>query len=141
MAILKFAGKKDTPHTKITTQTHLGNVYDYATKEEKTDLRLISYHNCINHNDSVLQEFQNDRIAFNQNKGILTSQIVQSFSPSDNITPELAHKIGQEFLERCAPDFKAVLVTHVDREHIHNHIIVNSCSILDGKKFYENKKH
>lgn len=141
MAIVKFAGKKDSKQPKIKTQTHLVNVYDYITKEEKTDLKFISYHNCIHNNDNVTDEFLNDRIAFNQNDDILASHIVQSFHPSENITPELAHKIGQELLERIAPDFKAVLVTHVDREHIHNHILVNSCSMLDGKKFYENKSH
>ena len=141
MAILKFAGKKDTPTPKIYTQAHLSNVYDYATKKEKTDMQLISYYNCINHDRSVLTEFLNDRIFFNQNEGILVSHLVQSFSPSDNITPELAHKIGQELLDRCASDYKVVLITHVDKNHIHNHMIVNSCSMMDGKKFYENKTH
>ena len=141
MAILKFAGKKDTPTPKIYTQAHLSNVYDYATKKEKTDMQLISYYNCINHDRSVLTEFLNDRIFFNQNEGILVSHLVQSFSPSDNITPELAHKIGQELLDRCASDYKAVLITHVDRKHIHNHLIVNSCSLMDGKKFYDNMDH
>lgn len=141
MAVLKFAGKHDTPHPKIKTQMHFKNVYDYAIQEEKTDLKLTFYHNCVNHDHDVLTEFQNDRIAFGKDKGILVSHIVQSFSPSDNVTPELAHKIGREFLEKCAPDYKAVLVTHVDRNHIHNHMIVNSCSMMDGKKFYDNKTH
>ena len=141
MAVLKFAGKNDTPHAKIKTQAHFKNVYDYATQEEKTDLKLTTYYNCSHNNEYVLTEFQNDRIAFGQDKGILVSHIVQSFSPSDNVTPELAHKIGRELLEKCAADYKAILVTHVDRNHIHNHMIVNSCSMLDGKKFYENKTH
>ena len=141
MAVLKFAGKNDTPHAKIKTQAHFKNVYDYATQEEKTDLKLTTYFNCSHNNSYVLTEFQNDRIAFGQDKGILASHIVQSFSPSDNVTPELAHQIGRELLEKCAADYKAILVTHVDRNHIHNHMIVNSCSMLDGKKFYENKTH
>ena len=141
MAVLKFAGKHDTPHPKIKTQEHFANVFDYATKEEKTDLKLTAYINCSHNDRYVLKEFQNDRIAYSQDKGILASHIVQSFSPSDNVTPELAHKIGREFLEKCAADYKAILITHVDRNHIHNHIIVNSCSMLDGKKFYENKTH
>ena len=81
MAVLKFAGKNDTPHAKIKTQAHFKNVYDYATQEEKTDLKLTTYYNCSHNNEYVLTEFQNDRIAFGQDKGILVSHIVQSFSP------------------------------------------------------------
>ncbi len=52
---------------------------------------------------------------------------IQSFSPDDNVTPEFAHKIAKFFVRRTfGDDAQAVIATHVDRNHIHTHIILNS---------------
>ncbi|MGO5030006.1 relaxase/mobilization nuclease domain-containing protein [Candidatus Agathobaculum pullicola] len=60
---------------------------------------------------------------------------IQSFKPGE-VTPEQAHQLGCEFIERCfANDFEVVIGTHTDRAHIHNHIIVNSVSFVDGHKY------
>ncbi len=65
---------------------------------------------------------------------------IQSFSPDDNITPELAHKIAKAFVRKTfGDDAQAVIATHVDKRHIHSHIILNSYSI-SGQKFYANKE-
>ena len=65
---------------------------------------------------------------------------IQSFDPKDNITPEQAFKIGKLFVTKAfGKNAQVVLVTHLDRGHLHNHIIVNSYGI-DGRKFYANKK-
>lgn len=64
---------------------------------------------------------------------------IQSFDPKSEITPELAHKITKEFvLKTFGKDAQFVIATHVDKQHIHSHIILNSYS-LSGKKFYANK--
>ena len=64
---------------------------------------------------------------------------IQSFSPEDNVTPELAHKIAKAFVRKMfGDDAQAVIATHVDKQHLHSHIIVNSYS-LSGQKFYANK--
>lgn len=60
---------------------------------------------------------------------------IQSFLPGE-ITPERAHQIGCEFIKRCfASDYEVVISTHTDRSHIHNHIIVNAVSFVDGHKY------
>lgn len=64
---------------------------------------------------------------------------IQSFSPDDDVTPELAHKIAKVFVRRAFGDnAQAVIATHVDKNHLHNHIIMNSYSLL-GKKYYANR--
>lgn len=133
MAIVK------TISPKIKTQTHLSEALSYIAQDEKAS--DVFYYRCIHQNNvsKIAKEFENNRIAVNQNKGIIASHICQSFSPDDNVTPELAHKIGKDLINKCFPDFQVVLATHSDREHIHNHFIINSASLLDGKKFYENK--
>lgn len=53
--------------------------------------------------------------------------IIQSFSPDDKITPEEAHKIGMEFMEKLFSDrFAFVCATHIDKNHIHNHFAICS---------------
>ena len=64
---------------------------------------------------------------------------IMSFADSENVTPELAHKIGMTFVRKMfGDDVQAVIATHVNTEHIHNHILINSYS-LTGKRFYDNK--
>ena len=133
MAIVK------TISPKIKTQVHLSEALAYITKDEKVS--DCYYHNCVNDTDieAVAEEFQSTRIMLRQDKGIIASHICQSFSPEDKITHEIAHAIGKQMIERCFPDYQVVLATHKDREHIHNHFIINSVNLIDGKKFYENK--
>ena len=65
---------------------------------------------------------------------------IQSFDPKDNIPPELAHKIAKAFaLKTFGENCQIVIATHVDKQHVHNHFILNSYGI-DGQKFYANKK-
>ena len=67
-------------------------------------------------------------------------RLAQSFSPDDNVTPELAHKIAKAFLRKAfGDDVQAVIATHVDKDHLHSHIIINSYS-LSGKKYYANRR-
>lgn len=73
-------------------------------------------------------------------KNILAWQIIQSFSPKDNITPKQAHEIGlelaKEFLEE---KYEYILATHLDKEHLHNHIIFNATSFKTLKNFRCNR--
>ena len=132
MAVVK------TISPKIKTQAHLSEALAYITQEEKAS---DVYYYRIDDNstiEEVANEYSLVRTSHHQNDGIIASHICQSFSPDDHITPELAHQIGIEMIQRCFPDFQVVLSTHSDREHIHNHFIINSVSTLDGKKFYDN---
>lgn len=64
--------------------------------------------------------------------------IIQSFSPGE-VTPEQAHAIGTEFVRRyLAGQYEAVVTTHLDQDHLHNHILFNSVSLLDGHMYRNN---
>ena len=68
-------------------------------------------------------------------KGVLAYHIIQSFSPGE-ATPDQVHQIGCEFAQRFLADrFECTVSTHLDRGHLHNHIVVNSVSYADGKMF------
>ena len=65
---------------------------------------------------------------------------IQSFDPKDNISPELAHRIGKAFaLKVFGAESQVVIATHVDKEHIHTHFILNTYGV-DGHKFNDNKE-
>jgi len=65
---------------------------------------------------------------------------IQSFDPQDNVSPELAHRIAKAFARKTfGDDCQVVIATHTDRQHIHNHIIINTYS-LTGEKFNDNQK-
>lgn len=67
-------------------------------------------------------------------QAVLGHHLVQSFSPEDDLTPEEIHEIGrQTVLEFTGGEYEFVIATHVDRKHIHNHIIINSTNLFTGK--------
>lgn len=123
---------------KIKTVAGLTEALAYITNPAK--IYEVSRINCSGSNSNTLEQFRLLRLAFNQNKGIIAHHFIQSFSPNDNITPETVHRFGVEYVKQCFPNYQVVVSTHIDKEHLHNHIIVNSCNMITGKKFYDNKE-
>ena len=73
---------------------------------------------------------------FQKQFGIPLFHLVQSF-PKDINDPFLVHQIGIEFAEKSfGQNFQVVVSTHVDKEHLHNHFVINSVSFKDGKKLH-----
>ena len=96
--------------------------------------------NCINTDiESLAKQFYVTRMAFHKDDKILSHHYVQSFSPNENVTPELAHQIGVELMKKVAPNFQVIISTHVDKDHIHNHIVINSVNMKTGMKWKDNK--
>ena len=65
--------------------------------------------------------------------------IIQSFKPGE-ITPELALEIAQAFAKDHLADYEVVIGVHVDKEHIHAHMIFNSVNQVTGRKYHSNAK-
>ena len=83
---------------------------------------------------SAKEEFKTVRYLWNKLDGIQAHTVIQSFD--DNLTMEQANELGQIVAKRLAPNHQAVVFTHNDGEggKIHNHIVINSVSMTDGKK-------
>ena len=111
----------------------------YALNPEKGTTRL--YQTAINLDsvETAWREMKATKERWGKTDGIQGFHIVQSFKPGE-ITPELAHRIGVEFVEKCFPGFEAVVGTHLDHAHIHNHIVLNSVNCVDGHKYHSSKK-
>lgn len=127
---------------KAVKNSHSGikHIINYVTKKEKTiGKKLCSGFNC--NIDTATEEMQITKKIYGKEGGRTYKHFVQSFPPEEDITPEKAHDIAKEFVESCSlfKNFEVVYCTHVDKEHIHNHFVVNSVSFMDGHKFQMSK--
>ena len=116
----------------------LGGVLRYTQQDEKTlweGQRLVSGWNCIA--QSVLSEMQLTKERFRKTDGRQYYHFVQSFAETDDLTPQKAHAIALELAQREFPNFEVLVATHIDTDHLHSHLIVNSVSFRDGKKLHQ----
>lgn len=111
----------------------------YALYAEKGTTRLFQTAVNLDGIETAWDEMKEAKECWGKTDGIQGFHVVQSFAPGE-ATPELAHKIGVEFVEHCFPDFQAVIGTHLDKHHIHNHIVLNSVSYVDGHKYHSSQK-
>ena len=115
-------------------------VISYVTKEAKTTYegrKLVTGINCPA--DTAYTNMMLTKNYHRKTDGRMYYHLCQSFSPDEKITPELAHKVAVEFAERQFPGYECIVGTHVDREHIHSHIVFNSVSFATGKKYHSDK--
>lgn len=66
--------------------------------------------------------------------------LYQNFSPEDNITPQQAHQITKELADKMLQGHEYVISTHIDKNHIHSHVIFNSVNFTTKKKYVSNKQ-
>ena len=116
----------------LVAKSPINNVVNYVTQKEKTEDKLISGHNCMP--ESIVDEFEMTKQMFNKLGGRTYYHMIQSFASDDDITPEQAHEIGLQMAEHYFPEYQVLVVTHIDREHMHNHFVINSVNMVDGKK-------
>lgn len=107
---------------------------DNKTNEKK-------YVTCINCDSfDPCKSMMNTKKFFNDYKQIMAFHGYQSFEPGE-VSGEVAHEIGVKLVEKLYGNrFEVVVATHVDKNHIHNHFLLNSTSFVDGKRFCNTKK-
>ena len=116
----------------------LGGILKYVQQEKKTcagGLRFVTGHNCVP--QSAYTEMITTKQRFKKTDGRQFYHFVQSFSADDDLTPQEANTIGLELAQREFPDFEVVVATHLDTNHIHNHLVVNSVSCETGRKLHQ----
>ena len=115
---------------------------DYAKNPDKTNRgELVSSYQCspLTADEEFLltKRLYEQTTGRSQKSDVIAYQVRQSFKPGE-VTPEEANRIGYEFAERFLKGKHAFIVaTHIDRAHIHNHIIYNSTA-LDGTRKFKN---
>lgn len=121
MAIIKFTSGEINPRTVI----------NYVCNKEKTTDKLISGKDCMP--ESCEYEFAEVKKTFGKTDGRTYYHMIQSFSPDDRITPEQAHEVGLQMAE-LFEGYQVLVVTHTNKAHIHNHLVINSVNFENGKK-------
>lgn len=124
--------------------------YSYEIVGDQVMKRLVSGHDVTDISDpqtiyddfvllkqSVDALYNNDELSDLKNdKRVLAHHIIQSFSPEDGLTPEEVNEIGRKTaLELTGGDYQFVVATHMDKGHLHNHIIFNTTNEVTLKKF------
>ena len=129
MAITKIHPIKSTLNLAI----------DYIVNGDKTDEQiLVSTHKC--HQETAHTQFLRTRNDAGTKGNVLARHLIQSFLPGET-TPEIAHQIGMELCKKILKnEYEFVLSTHIDKGHIHNHIIFNNVNMVTGRCYQSNKK-
>ena len=121
-------------------KTLLDSIIEYAANPDKTEQRLFETAINCSSVENAYKEMAATKKKYGKEGKVLAYHYIESFKPGE-VTPELAHRIGVEFASKCFGDrFEVVVGTHLDRHHIHNHIVVNSVSFVDGGKFRSTPK-
>lgn len=123
------------------SHSSIKHIINYVTKKEKTiGKKLCSGFNC--NVNTATKEMQMTKELYGKTGGRTYKHFVQSFPPEEGITAKQAHEVAREFVEQCPifSGFEVLICTHVDKEHIHTHFVVNSVSFVDGHKFQMSKK-
>lgn len=139
--VVSYAANPDkTENPAFTEQDLQGlrDVMDYTTQDYKTEQQhYVSGINCVP--EIARDEMMMVKRQWGKEGGIIAYHAYQSFKPGE-ITPEEAHAVGKELAARLWGDrFQVVIATHLDKQHIHNHFVLNSVSFLDGKKYNDCK--
>lgn len=117
----------------------LKDVLAYAKDEEKTEREFFCQ--GINCNVATARDqFITVKEKYGKSEGIQAYHGYLSFKEQD-ITPELAQKVGMEFAQRVwGKRFQIVVTTHLNTKHLHCHFVINSVSFVDGKKLHGEEK-
>jgi hypothetical protein len=84
-------------------------------------------------------QFKATRELWGKTEGVQAHHVIQSFKPGE-VTPEMANQIGQDLAREIAKGYEAVVYTHTDKDHIHNHIVINAVNFENGSKYQSSKK-
>lgn len=136
MAIIHFVNYKRGTQSRAAMR----GVMLYVMQEKKTTWEggpLVSGINC--QPQSVYDDFLNTKLLYHKDGGVMFYHMVQSFPKGEAVDPRQAHEAARrlaEYFEGC----EVLVCTHVDREHIHSHCVINSVNFETGKKLHMAKE-
>ena len=122
-----------------TTAVSLQDALDYAANRDKTEQSCFeSSYACTL--ETAFADMRQTKEQWHKSGGVQGYHLVQSFAAGE-VSPELAHQIAKELADRVLGGrYEYVIGTHLNTGHIHSHIVWNSVSCVDGKKYRSNYK-
>lgn len=114
----------------------LRQAIEYVLNGDKTEEQILTAtQNCTK--ESACHNMLSAKLRWNKMDKVQLYHIIQSFRPGE-ISPELALEIAQKFVQEHLPGYQAVIGVHVDKKHIHAHIVFNSVNQMTGEKYHSN---
>ncbi len=134
----KTGNSKYLPGSGKTDTEVLWDVMAYATRPSATEQKYyVAGINCVP--GIARQQMTLTKMRYGKEGGIVAFHAYQSFAPGE-VTPQQAHSIGMELARQLwGIRFEVVVATHLDKEHIHCHFVLNSVSFRDGKRYNDCK--
>ena len=122
-----------------TTAVSLQDALDYAANRDKTEQSCFeSSYACTL--ETAFADMRQTKERWHKSGGVQGYHLIQSFAAGE-VAPELAHRIAKELADRVLGGrYEYVIGTHLNTGHIHSHIVWNSLSCVDGKKYRSNYK-
>ena len=121
--------------TKILAKSiRLDRLVNYIKNGDKTNEETLVTTICCTPENAAKQMMQT-KMDYDKTDGVQAYHIIQSFMIGE-ISPETAHQLGEEFSVGFLPGYEVVIGTHVDKDHIHNHICFNSVNMKTGIKYH-----
>ncbi len=121
----------------ISSKSNIKRIISYVTQDKKTNVNLITGKDCMA--ESCLEEMLYTKNLYHKNSGRQYIHIIQSFDPKDNLSAEQVHNVGIK-LASTFNGFQVLIATHIDKNHLHNHLVINSVSFENGYKIQMSKK-
>lgn len=122
---------------------HLKNALEYILNPEKTEMgTLIGGSHVLPDADFAFEKMletkrsMEEKFGRKKTEGRQGYHFVLSFSPKDNVTPEMVMEITKKFIETYIPDYESVYAVHTDKEHLHSHVVFNSVNMINGLKYH-----
>ena len=128
MAIIKVVKRSGK------TAGALKAVLEYVGKKAEFSFGI----NCSDNHKQVFTQFMETKKFFEKEGGRQYRHYIQSFAPGE-IEKDKVLSLGIQWAEKVFKGYEVFIVTHTDKEHLHNHIVINSVNYIDGKKFQERK--
>lgn len=132
--LIKYILNPDkTDYLKLVSDFGMSNYLDFPSHAEMVEMYNINFTN----NDKLYESRNYRQEKYQQT--IHAHHLIQSFSPEDNLTPEEINRIGYEtMMELTGGRFKFIVATHTDKDHVHNHILINAIDRNSDKKLIWN---
>ncbi|MGE1198561.1 relaxase/mobilization nuclease domain-containing protein [Priestia megaterium] len=114
---------------KLSTTKNANALLKYAEKRAEVSNSLDCDANYVRN------QFKATREIWGKSGGIQAHHVIQSFKP-DEVDPQKANEIGLQLAQKMAKGHEVAVYTHTDKDHIHNHIVINAVNYEDGRKFH-----
>ncbi|WIV11167.1 relaxase/mobilization nuclease domain-containing protein [Proteiniborus sp. MB09-C3] len=143
--VTKYAGKEEKTEIElmeiadIVERENVEELFKYVTQNKKTKVKLMTGINCLSDTDGAYNDMILVKKMYRKEGGRMFKHFYHSYSDKENLDPLTAHQITLDLIsrEKRFEGFQIFAATHIDKGHLHTHIILNTVNIETGKKWQQ----